>query len=161
MVDISNWRRPGGKFVKQSPIPIGALLLLTLSLIFWLTRRITLANWTLLVIIFLGGLPLLWETIQQFLHKEVSVDLIAIMSGIDLAARNGIIAKSGAAIEQLGIVDSAIFDKTGTLTLGKPQVTGIVLRLPNTTERPSNTTERPSKAMESPNTTIGTIPPKR
>jgi heavy metal translocating P-type ATPase len=52
---------------------------------------------------------------------------IAIMSGIDLAARNGIIAKSGAAIEQLGEVDIAIFDKTGTLTLGKPKVTAVLL----------------------------------
>src|SRR6266487_1839706 len=51
---------------------------------------------------------------------------IAIMSGIDLAARNGIIAKSGAAIEQLGEVDVAVFDKTGTLTLGMPKVTAIV-----------------------------------
>ena len=53
---------------------------------------------------------------------------IAIMSGIDLAARNGIIAKSGGAIEQLGQVDVAVFDKTGTLTLGTPKVTAIVRR---------------------------------
>jgi P-type E1-E2 ATPase len=52
---------------------------------------------------------------------------IAIMSGIDLAAHNGIIAKSGAAIEQLGEVDIAVFDKTGTLTLGIPKVTAIIL----------------------------------
>ena len=52
---------------------------------------------------------------------------IAIMSGIDRAAHNGIIAKSGAAIEQLGEVDVAVFDKTGTLTLGTPQVTAVVL----------------------------------
>jgi cation transport ATPase len=52
---------------------------------------------------------------------------IAIMSGIDLAARIGVIAKSGAAIEQLGEVDVAVFDKTGTLTLGIPRVTAIVL----------------------------------
>jgi len=51
---------------------------------------------------------------------------IAIMSGIDLAARNGIIAKSGASIEQLGEVDIVVFDKTGTLTLGMPKVTAIV-----------------------------------
>jgi len=49
------------------------------------------------------------------------------MSGIDLAAHNGIIAKSGAAIEQLGEVDIAVFDKTGTLTLGIPKVTAIIL----------------------------------
>ena len=52
---------------------------------------------------------------------------IAIMSGIDLAAHNGIIAKSGAAIEQLGEVDIAVFDKTGTLTLGIPKVTAIII----------------------------------
>jgi cation transport ATPase len=49
------------------------------------------------------------------------------MSGIDLAARNSIIVKSGAAIEQFGEVDVAVFDKTGTLTLGRPRVTAIVL----------------------------------
>ena len=52
---------------------------------------------------------------------------IAIMSGIDLAARNGIIVKSGGAIEQLGEVNVAIFDKTGTLTLGTPKLTAVVL----------------------------------
>jgi heavy metal translocating P-type ATPase len=45
---------------------------------------------------------------------------IAIMSGIDRAARRGIIVKSGATMEQLGEVDVAVFDKTGTLTLGTP-----------------------------------------
>src|SRR5215469_6766841 len=55
---------------------------------------------------------------------------IAIMSGIDLAAHNGIIAKSGASIEQLGEVDTAVFDKTGTLTLGIPRVTAIILPEP-------------------------------
>ncbi len=52
---------------------------------------------------------------------------IAIMSGIDLAARKGIIVKSGATIEQLGEVDIAIFDKTGTLTLGNPRLVDILL----------------------------------
>jgi cation transport ATPase len=50
------------------------------------------------------------------------------MSGIDVAARHGIIVKSGAAIEQLGEVDVAVFDKTGTLTLGTPKVTTILLQ---------------------------------
>lgn len=52
---------------------------------------------------------------------------IAIMSGIDRAARRGIILKSGAAMEQLGEVDVAVFDKTGTLTLGMPQLVEIVV----------------------------------
>ena len=51
---------------------------------------------------------------------------IAIMSGIDRAARTGIILKSGAAMEQLGEVDTAVFDKTGTLTLGMPELVAIV-----------------------------------
>ena len=46
---------------------------------------------------------------------------IAIMSGVDVAARMGLIVKSGAVIEQLGEVDVAVFDKTGTLTLGTPR----------------------------------------
>src|SRR6266487_3441112 len=59
---------------------------------------------------------------------------IAILSGIDLAARNGIIIKSGGAIEQLGEVTVAVFDKTGTLTLGMPKVTSIVLAGPSEQE---------------------------
>ena len=51
---------------------------------------------------------------------------IAIMSGIDRAAKAGIILKSGAAMEQLGEVDVAVFDKTGTLTLGTPELLDIV-----------------------------------
>ena len=52
---------------------------------------------------------------------------IAIMSGIDRAAHQGLIVKSGATIEQLGKVDVAVFDKTGTLTLGQPQVVDLAL----------------------------------
>ena len=48
------------------------------------------------------------------------------MSGIDRAAKAGIILKSGAAMEQLGEVDVAVFDKTGTLTLGAPALIDIV-----------------------------------
>jgi heavy metal translocating P-type ATPase len=51
---------------------------------------------------------------------------IAIMSGINTAAKQGIILKSGAAIEQLGEADVAVFDKTGTLTMGIPQLKTII-----------------------------------
>ena len=47
---------------------------------------------------------------------------IAIMSGINTAARLGIIIKNGGAIEELGLADVAVFDKTGTLTMGIPQL---------------------------------------
>ncbi|HEX8983446.1 MAG TPA: heavy metal translocating P-type ATPase [Ktedonobacterales bacterium] len=58
---------------------------------------------------------------------------IAIMSGIDRAAKNGIIVKSGAAIEQLGEVDVAVFDKTGTLTLGAPKLVDVSIDGADTT----------------------------
>ena len=51
---------------------------------------------------------------------------IAIMSGINTAAKAGIILKSGAAIEQLGEVKVAVFDKTGTLTMGIPKLKTIL-----------------------------------
>jgi heavy metal translocating P-type ATPase len=51
---------------------------------------------------------------------------IAIMSGVDVAAHQGIIVKSGAVVEQLGEVDVAVFDKTGTLTLGTPRVIDVL-----------------------------------
>jgi heavy metal translocating P-type ATPase len=51
---------------------------------------------------------------------------IAIMSGINTAAKAGVILKSGAAIEQLGEATVAVFDKTGTLTMGVPQLKTIL-----------------------------------
>lgn len=51
---------------------------------------------------------------------------IAIMSGIDTAARYSVIVKSGAVIEQLGQINAAVFDKTGTLTLGMPHLSAII-----------------------------------
>lgn len=50
---------------------------------------------------------------------------IALMSGMSLSAKNGIIVKSGAVLEQLAHVKTVAFDKTGTLTYGAPTVTAI------------------------------------
>lgn len=50
----------------------------------------------------------------------------AIMVGMGKAAANGVIFKSGDAIETLSKVKVAVFDKTGTLTTGRPQVTDII-----------------------------------
>lgn len=47
---------------------------------------------------------------------------IAIMGGINKAARNGIIVKNGGALEQVGEAKAIVFDKTGTLTFGTPKV---------------------------------------
>jgi Cu+-exporting ATPase len=50
----------------------------------------------------------------------------AIMVGMGKGASNGVLFKSGDAMETLSKVTVAIFDKTGTLTQGKPQVTDVV-----------------------------------
>ena len=55
---------------------------------------------------------------------------IAIMSGMNRAAKMGLIVKSGAVMEQLGEVNVAVFDKTGTLTLGQPQLVDVQLADP-------------------------------
>ncbi|NOH35827.1 zinc/cadmium/mercury/lead-transporting ATPase [Vibrio chagasii] len=49
----------------------------------------------------------------------------AITSGLAAAAKRGVLIKGGAALEQLGKIETIAFDKTGTLTEGKPQVTDI------------------------------------
>jgi len=59
---------------------------------------------------------------------------VAIISGINRAARHGIIIKGGAALEQLQRVRAAVFDKTGTLTFGQPVVQRVVSLLPELDE---------------------------
>jgi heavy metal translocating P-type ATPase len=47
---------------------------------------------------------------------------IAIISGMSRASKNGVIIKTGTALEQLAAVQTIAFDKTGTLTQGLPVV---------------------------------------
>ncbi|HVO77341.1 MAG TPA: heavy metal translocating P-type ATPase, partial [Methanomassiliicoccales archaeon] len=49
----------------------------------------------------------------------------AIMVGTGRGAQNGILIKSGEALEIAGNVQTVVFDKTGTLTKGLPEVTDI------------------------------------
>ena len=51
---------------------------------------------------------------------------VAIMVGTGKGAENGILIKSGEALETAHAIDTVIVDKTGTLTEGKPFVTDIV-----------------------------------
>lgn len=50
---------------------------------------------------------------------------IAIISGMSLSARHGIIMKTGSALESLAAAKTIGFDKTGTLTKGEPAVSSI------------------------------------
>src|SRR5450759_5539115 len=64
--------------VRRYPLPLGAVALMAASLVLWLAGQSALANWALLVVVLLGGIPLLWETMQQVFHKEFGVDVLAI-----------------------------------------------------------------------------------
>ncbi|MDO4304745.1 MAG: heavy metal translocating P-type ATPase [Bacillota bacterium] len=51
---------------------------------------------------------------------------VAIMVGTGVGARNGILIKSGDALQSARDIDTVVLDKTGTITEGKPKVTDIV-----------------------------------
>lgn len=51
---------------------------------------------------------------------------VAIMVGNGIGARNGILFKTSASLEQAGKVSITALDKTGTITLGEPKVTDII-----------------------------------
>jgi heavy metal translocating P-type ATPase len=55
---------------------------------------------------------------------------VAIIGGINRAARRRIVVRHGGALEGLAGVDAVVFDKTGTLTLGNPEVAAIETRPP-------------------------------
>lgn len=51
---------------------------------------------------------------------------VAIMVGTGKGAENGILIKSGDALETAHIIDTVVLDKTGTITKGKPTVTDVI-----------------------------------
>jgi P-type E1-E2 ATPase len=50
---------------------------------------------------------------------------VAVIGGINRAARRQIIVRNGTALELLARVDTAVFDKTGTLTVGRAEVSEV------------------------------------
>ena len=72
---------------------------------------------------------------------------VAIMVGSGLGAKNGILFKTAASLEETGRIEIVALDKTGTITSGEPKVTDILpaegvsaeelLRLANTLEHKS------------------------
>ena len=51
---------------------------------------------------------------------------VAIMVGSGLGAKNGILFKTAASLEETGRIEIVAFDKTGTITSGEPTVTDII-----------------------------------
>jgi heavy metal translocating P-type ATPase len=50
---------------------------------------------------------------------------VAIIGGINRAARRHIIVRHGGALERVGKVNIAVFDKTGTITVGSPRLSAV------------------------------------
>jgi Cu+-exporting ATPase len=51
---------------------------------------------------------------------------MSIMVGVGRGAREGVLIRDAAALEQMEKIDTLIVDKTGTLTAGKPKVTAVI-----------------------------------
>jgi heavy metal translocating P-type ATPase len=73
---------------------------------------------------------------------------VAILGGMNRAARRNILLRNGGALERLGTATAVVFDKTGTITIGRPQVVrvaptdsvgeGELLRLASSVEQGSS-----------------------
>ncbi len=86
---------------------------------------------TLIVCAVTFGLTRSWTSVLAVLVVATPCPLIlatpvAIIGGINRAARQKIVMRHGAALEMLSAATLAVFDKTGTLTVGKPAVKRVI-----------------------------------
>jgi heavy metal translocating P-type ATPase len=87
------------------------ITLIACAIAWWLLRD---ASRVLAVLVVATPCPLLLAT------------PVAVIGGINRAARRQIIVRNGTALELLARVDTAVFDKTGTLTIGRPEVAEVL-----------------------------------
>ena len=95
---------------------------------------IGIASLTFLVWYFFGPAPALTYAILNFIAVLIiacpcSLGLAtptSIMVGTGKGAENGILIRSGEALERAHQINTIVFDKTGTLTKGRPEVTDII-----------------------------------
>jgi len=104
-------KAPIGRLADRYAVVFTPLTLVIAALAFAIVRR---PDAVLAVLVVATPCPLILAT------------PIAVMSGINRAAKLGILVKSGAALEQLGQTTAVVFDKTGTLTTGVPVVERVV-----------------------------------
>ena len=72
---------------------------------------------------------------------------VAVIGGVNRAARRHIIMRHGTALERLGTATVAVFDKTGTITIGQPRVNRVIAtngRAPDDVLRLAGAIERTS-----------------
>lgn len=95
---------------------------------------IGIASLTFLVWYFFGPSPAFTYAVLNFIAVLIiacpcSLGLAtptSIMVGTGEGAENGVLIRSGEALERAHKINTIVFDKTGTLTKGKPEVTDIV-----------------------------------
>jgi P-type E1-E2 ATPase len=51
---------------------------------------------------------------------------VALVSGLSVAARRGVVVKGGGVLERLAQCTTMLLDKTGTLTSGQPELAAVV-----------------------------------
>ena len=72
-----------------------------------------------------------WDRVLAVLAVATPCPLIlatpvAVLGGLNRAARRNVLIRNGGALEALGSINSVIFDKTGTITIGRPKVSRVI-----------------------------------
>lgn len=87
---------------------------------------------------FIAGISLLVYLITGDASRAITVLIVgcpcafilsaptAVTASLGNAARNGVLVKNGAILEELGRINAVMFDKTGTLTMAAPKVSAII-----------------------------------